>query len=41
MIKQFISKTTGAIVFIDDSSKDYKEYLDSEEWEQVWNLVVE
>ena len=41
MQKQFVNKSTGAIVYVDDKSKEYKEYLKSTEWEQFWNLVVE
>jgi len=41
MQKQFVNKKTGAIVFIDDSSEEYKNYLEDTEWEQFWNLVVE
>ena len=41
MQKQFINKKTGQIIFIEESDRDIKEYENSKEWEQVWNLVVE
>ena len=40
MIKQFVNKETGSIIFIDSEDKEYKKYARSKDWKQVWNLVV-